>query len=755
MELSARILKYLAAPAYHPLSRSELARKLNVPPHERVAFRKVLAQLIQNGEVVRVRKNRFVLPQEADLVIGKIEMTERGFGFVTPDPPRPDSEDIYVAAEDTWVAMHGDKVVVRLNREPVAAKRPGEKRLSGRVIRILERANATVVGTLQQTRHFFYVVPEDPRIIHDIYVKPESAPTATKPRVGDKVVVRLAEWKHRHVNPEGDIIEVLGHSTDPGVDVLAIIRKHKLATTFPPNVLAEAAKLPDEIPAHEIARRRDFRHHRILTIDPDDAKDFDDAVEVERLPNGGWRLGVHIADPSYYVRPNTALDREAFTRGNSTYLVDRVIPMLPEKLSNFLCSLRPNEDKLTKSVIIEFTDKGVVKHVEFANSVIRSFRRLDYKQVYRALTDQLLPEDEITPDLADYLKLMWELASLLRRKRFQHGSLDLNFPEVKVRVDKHGKPLAIEKVVHDISHQLIEEFMLAANEAVARHLRRLQVPCLYRVHEDPSEENLREFAEYAATYGYRLGDVSNRKVLQRLLESVKDKPEAYPINLKLLRSLKRARYDEKPLGHYGLAKQDYTHFTSPIRRYADFIVHRILDRQLPKGSASVPLAKSGMGEWESGRTAKSHSRPFAHSPIHSSTPFYDSAALATIAAHISHTERVAQEAEQESVEIKRLEYFQTQLMTGKLDAFDAVVSNVRNFGLFVELPESLVQGLIHISTLDDDFYYYDEARNQLTGKRTKKTWRIGDKCRVTVARVDVFKRQVDFQMVTEQLRKKK
>lgn len=742
MELRDRILKYLATPNYHPLSRSELARKLNVPPHERAPFRRVLDQLIQNGDVARVRKNRFVLPQEADLVIGKIQMTERGFGFVTPEPPRPDGEDIYIGSEDTWVAMHGDKVVVRLNREPSAAKRSGEKRVSGRVIRILERANATLVGTLQQTRHFFYVVPEDPRIIHDIYVKPESAPTDKKPRVGDKVVVKLAEWKHRHVNPEGDIIEVLGHSTDPGVDVLAIIRKHKLATTFPPNVLAEAAKLPDEIPAHELARRRDFRDRRILTIDPDDAKDFDDAVEVERLPNGHWRLGVHIADPSYYVRPNTALDREAFTRGNSTYLVDRVIPMLPEKLSNFLCSLRPNEDKLAKSCIIEFTDKGVVKHVEFCNSVIRSFRRLDYKQAYRALTDQSLPEDNITPDLADYLKLMWELASMLRRKRFQRGALDLNFPEVKVRVDKHGKPTSIEKVVNDISHQLIEEFMLAANEAVARHLTRLQVPCIYRVHEDPSEENLREFAEYAATYGYRVGDVTNRKVLQRLLESVKDKPEAYPINLKLLRSLKRARYDEKPLGHYGLAKQDYTHFTSPIRRYADFIVHRVLDRQLSKSTAGAGI-----------QPVKSH-----HSttpPLHHSTVFYDSSKLATIAAHISHTERVAQEAEQESKEIKRLEYFQTQLMTGKLDEFDAVVSNVRNFGLFVELPESLVQGLIHISTLDDDFYYYDEARNQLTGKRTKKIWRIGDKCRVMVARVDVFKRQIDFQMVTQRTQKKK
>ncbi len=750
MEIRERILKLLAAPNYHPLSRSELGRKLNLPTHERAAFRRALEQLIQNGEVARVRKNRFVLPREADLVIGKIQMTERGYGFVTPEPPRPDGEDIYIGAEDVWVAMHGDKVVVRLNREPLAAKRDESRRVSGRVIRILERANATLVGTLQQTRHFHYVVPEDPRIIHDIYVRIGEAKTKQTPRVGDKVVAKLAEWKHRHVNPEGEIIEVLGHSTDPGVDVLAIIRKHKLSTTFPPNVLAEADKLPDEIPAHEIARRADFRSRRILTIDPDDAKDFDDAVEVDRLPNGHWRLGVHIADPSHYVRPNTALDREAHTRGNSVYLVDRVIPMLPEKLSNHLCSLRPNEDKLTQSCIIEFTDKGVIKGVKFANSVIRSFKRLNYKQAYRALTDQSPPEDDVSRETADYLKLMWELASLLRRKRFQRGSLDLNFPEVKVRVDNHGKPTGIEKVANDISHQLIEEFMLAANEAVARHLTRLQVPCIYRVHEDPSEENLREFADYAATYGYRVGDVSNRKVLQRLLEAVKDKPEAYPLNLKLLRSLKRARYDEKPLGHYGLAKTDYTHFTSPIRRYADFIVHRVLDRQMAKASGV-------MGKWGDGEAAKSQKS--SHQPINPSThhpaSFYDASRLASIAVHISHTERVAQEAEQESVEMKRLEYFQNQLMERQLDEFDAVVSNVRNFGLFVELPESLVQGLIHISTLDDDFYHYDEARNQLTGKRTKRIWRIGDNCRVIVERVDVFKRQIDFRMVTQRPHKKK
>jgi ribonuclease R len=698
MDIRAKIQRLMSAPDYRPLRRAELAKKLRLADAERPAFRRALAEMVRDGSIVRVRKNRFVLPQEADLVVGRIEFNERGFAFVRPE--NNEQPDVYVAEQDTGVAMHRDKVVVRLNkgpREPQFADKP-----SGRVIRILERANETIVGTLQQTKHFQYVVPDEPRILHDIYVKP-----SPKARVGDKVIVKLDEWKSRHVNPEGVIVENLGKSDAPGVDIVAIIRKYHLPTAFPASVLHEAEQIPEKIPEHEYKNRRDLRKKFIVTIDPDDAKDFDDAVNVDELPDGGWQLGVHIADVSFYVRPNSALDREARARANSVYLVDRVIPMLPEKLSNGVCSLRPHEDRLTKSVFITFSSKLAVKKVEFAETIIHSRHRLTYREAFRRLQ---MPEngDELTRELHK----MWRLASKIRQKRFAHGSLDLNFPEVKVRVDARGKPVSIEKIEYDISHQLIEEFMLAANEAVAKQLFDRQIPTVYRVHEDPDEEKLLEFREYARSFGYKVGDVTDRHELQKLLEAVHGKPEEYAVNLALLRSLKRARYATMCIGHYGLAKRFYLHFTSPIRRYADLVAHR--------GLAGLLRQKP---------------------------PSDDTKSLGHIAENASLQERIADEAETESVELKRIEYFQQQLLSGKLDAMPAVICDVKNFGLFVELPDSLAQGLVHISRLDDDFYHYDETRRRLVGKRTKKVLQIGDKVLVTVDRVDVFKRQIDFRIV--------
>lgn len=736
MDIRHKIQTLLASPSYQPLRRAELAGKLRLNAAERRQFRRVLADMIQKGEIVRVRKERFVLPQEADLVVGRIQFNEKGFAFVVPEQPtaaapdergrsqpeRPQSQDIYIAEEDTWVAMHGDKVVVRLNRG--RKKFRATEKVSGRVIRILERANETIVGTLQKTRHFHYVIPDDPRFIHDIYTRP-----GLNAQVGDKVVVKLDEWRSRHVNPEGEIVERLGKADAPGVDIMAIIRKHNLPTRFSDQTLAEADRIPEKIPAAELKRRLDLREKFIVTIDPDDAMDFDDAVHVDELPGGGWRLGVHIADVSHYVLPGSALDREARARANSVYLVDRVLPMLPEKLSNNLCSLRPREDRLTQSCLIEFTSKLAVRKAEFALSVIRSRHRLTYKEAFARLqsgVEAAVPAakrhasgtDATTADeLTRELKKMWRLAGALRRQRFAQGSLDLDFPEVKVRLDRNGRPIHIEKIHYDISHQLIEEFMLAANEAAARHIWRLQIPCVYRVHEDPDLEKLRDFRAYAQSFGYKVGDVSDRRELQKLLEAVRDKPEEYAINLALLRSLKKARYSPNPLGHYGLAKKFYTHFTSPIRRYADLIVHRTL------------LSVMGGG----------------HSPDRSRR--YGVEELARISEHISRLERVADEAEEESVELKKLEYFQQQLMSGKLDVLEAVVCGVRNFGIFVELPDTLVQGLVHVSTLEDDFYHYDEQRERLVGKRSKRVIQIGDRLKVQVERVDMFKRQIDFRRV--------
>ncbi len=713
MDIHEKIQKLLASPNYHPMHRAELARVLRIPPQKRNEFRRVLSDMLDSGSIVRIRKNKFVLPKEADLVVGRIEFSERGFAFVIPEvdvtthkkqTERP--ADIYVSEEDAGVAMHRDKVVVRLSRDQRYKGRQGKP--AGRVIRILERANQTLVGTLQKAKYFYYVVPDDPRFTRDICTK-----LAMDARVGDKVVIRPAEWKTRHVNPEGEIIEVLGKSDAPGVDILAIIRKHQLPTSFPEGVTQEVDKIPEKIPAAELKRRLDLRDQFIVTIDPDTAKDFDDAVNVDELPNGSWRLGVHIADVSHYVRVGTAVDGEAGQRSNSVYLVDRVLPMLPEKLSNNLCSLRPKVDRLTLSCIIEFTSKLTVKKIQIADTVICSKHRLTYKEAYGKLQST-----KNSDSLASELKKMWRLASKLRAGRFRQGSLNLDFPEAKVYVDENGVPTKIEKIQNDISHQLIEEFMLAANEAVARHICNLHVPSIYRIHEDPDVEKLKDFREYAQSFGYKVGDVTHWRELQKLLAAVEGKPEQYAISLALLRSLKQARYSPDPIGHYGLAKKFYTHFTSPIRRYPDLVVHRTL-----RAIAQKKL-KTQNG-------AVRYSLP----------------ELNTIAQHASSMERIAAEAEKESVELKKLEYFNHQLMTGKLDVLEAVVCGVRNFGLFVELPDTVVQGLIHVSTLEDDFYHYDEQRERLVGKRSHQVIQIGDKLTVQVDRVDIIKRQIDFRRV--------
>ncbi len=704
-----KLLALLRTPDYRPSDRNEIARALRLQGRDRVEVHKTLRELEHAGEIVRIRKNRYVLPSEADLVTGKLSIHQAGYGFLVPE--KPGEQDIFIAAENTGTAMNGDRVVARISRDvpprraKVRAGQASQHRSEGRVIRILERARDTIVGTLQQTRNFYYVVPDDPRLVHDVYVQvPPRAKLPKTPTRGDKVVVRLEAWESRHVNPEGEIIEALGAATAPGIDMLSIIRKYDLPTEFPKSVLDEANRIPQSVEQKLIQGREDLRDQFIVTIDPDDARDFDDAINVEKIDqNGGWRLGVHIADVSAYVTPDSALDREARRRGNSVYLPDRVIPMLPERLSNGVCSLNPGVDRLTHSVFIEFDKHGRAKNARFAKSEIRSAKRLTYKEAYAIL--QAKPNGE----LSRRLHTAWELASLLRRKRFEQGSLDLDFPEVKVHVDANGKATRLERVENDQSHQLIEEFMLAANEAVARELRHRSIATIYRVHEDPDPEKLGEYREFILSFGYKVGDLSHRKEVQRFLASIKGKPEEQALKIGLLKSLKRARYAAQPLGHYGLAKANYLHFTSPIRRYADLVVHRTLgERNLPRRS------KIDIGQIES------------------------------LANHISDTERNAAEAEIESVRLKKLQFFEQQLKERSPEVFRAAIMDVRNYGLVVELPDALVTGVVHVSTLSDDFYRFDAAQRRLVGRRTNRRFSVGDEIRVFVARVDTFKRQIDF-----------
>lgn len=702
-QLREQILRLFRAPKYRPLDNVELGKALGRRSGVKMGLNALLREMEQAGEIARIRKNRYVLPSEADLVTGTLHVHQAGYAFLPRE--KPGEQDLFIAAENTGTAMHGDKVVARITRDvPYARAKGGRDRAEGRVIRILERAHETIVGTLEQSKNFFYVVPDDPRIVHNVYVQvPPQPPLPKTPNRGDKVVVKLEKWESRHVNPEGQIVENLGPSSAPGVDMLSIIRKYHLPTEFPGAVVEEAERIPETVGEEMFQGREDLRNQFIVTIDPDDARDFDDAINVERVPGGGWRLGVHIADVAAYVKPGAALDREAYKRGNSVYLPDRVIPMLPERLSNGVCSLRPDVNRLTHSVFIEFSKDGRTKSTRFARTVIRSARRLTYREAYAIL--KAPPKDQ----LGERLHVSWELASLLRKKRFEQGSLDLDFPEVKVRLDAEGKPIAMERIENDESHQLVEEFMLAANEVVARELKNRSVPTVFRVHEDPDPEKLVEYRELILSYGYKVGDLTNRRELQRFLASLRGKPEEQALKIGLLKSLKRARYAPQPLGHFGLAKTNYTHFTSPIRRYADLVVHR------------------GLGELEQSRRSRT-----------------DMGQIAALAEHISITERVAAEAEIDSVKMKKLEFFQRQLEARDPQVFRAAVIDVKNYGLLVELPDVLLTGLVHVSSLTDDFYVFNAAQRQLIGRQSRRRLSVGDELRVFVARVDVFKRQVDF-----------
>ena len=708
--IQEQILALLGSADYRPLDKSELAKALGRKSGVRMGLNQALRELERAGEIARIRRNRYVLPPAADLVTGALHIHQAGYGFLISE--KPGEPDIFIAAENTGTAMHGDRVVARISRE--APYRRTKGRPEGRVIRILKRAHATIVGTLQHSRNFYYVIPDDPRLVHDVYVRPEQDGQAeTTPTVGDKVVVRLEAWESRHVNPEGEIIEVLGPASAPGVDMLSIVRKYHLPTEFPREVSDEAEGISEKIDARQLEGREDLRKEFIVTIDPDDARDFDDAIHVEKLENGGWHLGVHIADVAAYVAPASALDREARRRGNSVYLPDRVIPMLPERLSNGVCSLNAGVDRLTHSVFIQFDKNGVAKSARFARSMIRSAHRLTYKEAYAILKSA--PRDR----LGERLHVAWELASLLRRKRFAHGSLDLDFPEVKVWLDRNGYPVKLERVENDESHQLIEECMLAANEAVARELKKRAVPTIYRIHENPDPEKLAEYREFVLSFNYNVGDLAHRAEVQRLLAAIRGKPEEQALKIGLLKSLKRARYFPQPFGHYGLAKPNYLHFTSPIRRYADLVVHRALAQRDGKQQPRIDMSQ-----------------------------------ITSIAEHVSTTERVAADAEIESARMKKLEFFQRQLDERNPQIFRAAIVDVRNYGLAVELPDALITGLVHVSSLADDFYLFEPAQRRLIGRRSRKRFSVGDEVRVFVVRVDTFKRQIDFAIASEAPRKR-
>ena len=694
-----QIIRLLEQKDYVAANVPELLRLLRLSPNRQQELQAVLQKLERAGEVARIKGNHYIRPSEADLIPGRIRMNRAGKGFLQPDDSN--LKEIAIAESATGTALHEDRVLVRRDVRRKNFREDDQE--TGVVIRVLERKRSQIVGTLQQGRQFLYVTPDDPRIPHDILV-PAPRDVGRPARVGDKVVVELREWESRHTNPEGEIVEVLGAPDAEGVDMLSVLRQYDLPLHFPKAVLHEAHAIGSTVHPHDLAGRLDCRAHNVVTIDPDDAKDFDDAICLERISPEQWRLWVHIADVSHYVKPGTALDEEAGKRGNSTYLVDRVIPMLPEALSNELCSLKPNVDRLTKCVEFLVANDGHVLHTKFHSAVIHSQRRFAYAQVLAIL--QRTPTDD---PIEQMLHQAHELAQRIRKQRFKNGSLELDFPEMKIRLDEHGKILRIEKNENDVSHQLIEEYMLLANEAVATRLMSQRTPAIYRIHEEPDARRLQEYRQDVLSHHVPCGNLSHPAEVQKLLHKLGTLPIGAALKIGFLKSLMRARYAVEPLGHYGLAKKKYTHFTSPIRRYADLVVHRALfDKNSPKEGA-----------------------------------------LKQIAEYISVTERNSADAERDSKDVKLFAFLKAQLESGEPQKYPALVTDVRNFGFFVDVPGLAMSGLVPLSTIEDDFYVFDEARRNLVGRRTRRMIRLGDKLTVQVAKVDTFKKQVDFCLAVE------
>src|SRR3954469_13928222 len=698
-----QVLALMRERVHHPASMRELVQVLKVAKDDQTSFKRHVKSLVSAGELIQIRGNRFGLPEKMDLYVGRLQTNPAGYGFVTPERPlEPSGGDIYIPNHALDEAMHGDRVVVRIER----IKDGG--RAEGRIIRILERRTGSLVGRYDRDdTGMGHVAPFDRRVLMDVFVPPGQEGGAEP---GEMVIVELTRWPTATRGAIGKVAEVLGDINAPGVDTEIIIRKYGISDTHSSEAIAEAIRLGGAVSEKDIRGRTDFRQVPTVTIDGEHARDFDDAITIEKLPNGNFWLGVHIADVANYVPEGSALDEEAYERATSVYFPERAVHMFPSELATGLCSLNPDVDRLVQSCLMEIDRRGDVVRYEIHDGVIHSDARMTYTEVNAILTDRdpaLLRQYE---PLVPMFETMRELFQILNGRRKRRGSIDFDLKEPEIILDDQGMVEQIIALERNVAHRIIEEFMLVANETVAQHLDENNVPTLYRIHEQPDPLKVDQFEEFVSTMGYSLGAPANAvkpRHFQRLVEKIQGKPEEKPIAFLMLRTMQKARYDPQNQGHFGLAASSYTHFTSPIRRYPDLVVHRTL-RESRQGMSQERIEE-----------------------------LTDD--LPEMARHTSERERRANDAERELVQWKKVRF-----MADKVgDEFDGYITGVTAFGLFIELIEHFVEGMVHVSTMADDYYRFIERQHVLRGENTGRVYRLGDRVRVQVIKMDMERRQIE------------
>lgn len=700
-ERKERILAYMESEGYVPIKRRDMRAMLSVPQEDREKFENLINELIAEGRVFETKKGKLASPKDLQMATGTFIGHARGFGFVTPDAG---GEDIFIPASETMGAMQKDRVLYK-----VLHKAEKGKKADGVIVRILERGQQRIVGTFEAgSKGYGFVVADDKKIAKDIFISRENTKGAV---TGHKVVVEITDYGEDRRNPEGKVIEILGHINDPGVDILSVIRRYELAVEFPEEVYAEIEHLGTEVAEADKKGREDLRDLLTITIDGADAKDLDDAVSLKRLGNGNFELGVHIADVSHYVRENTALDKEAYARGTSVYLVDRVIPMLPHKLSNGICSLNPHVDRLALSCLMEVNGRGEVVSHRILESVINSDYRMTYTAVREILEDRTPALLEQYAEILPMLEDMEELRQILGEKRRKRGSVNFDLPESKIILDENGKPIDIKPYEKSIATNMIEEFMLVCNETIAENSFWQEMPFMYRSHQEPDEDKLEKMEQFLRGFGYYLrkkdGEIHPRE-LQKVLQKAEETDEERIITRMVLRSMMQARYTAENGGHFGLAAKYYCHFTSPIRRYPDLEIHRMIKKML-------------------------------HGELDEKASAYYRRKMPDWAKHCSKQERVAEDAERDTDALKKVEFMEDKV--GQI--YEGIISGVTNWGIYVELPNT-IEGMVALSQMDDDYYEFDEKKMLVFGKRTKKSYRLGDKVVVSVAKVDRMMGTIDF-----------